>query len=69
MSFTTVYTTQGNRPSLTGSAGSPTQNAFKLATDPDVTAVAAGDALSVDIDDKGAGDAQFLTITVRVQYK
>lgn len=46
---TTVFTTQGNRPSIAISA-------FKVAANasPDVTSLAVGDLLSVDIDQVGA---------------
>jgi len=49
---TTIYTTQGNRPTIADGAtsGGP-------GTAPDVTAVAAGDLLSVDVDQVGSGTA------------
>ena len=49
---TTIFTTQGNRPSVAASA-------FKVAAPavPDVTSVAAGDLLSVDIDQVGSSVA------------
>lgn len=46
---TTVFTTQANRPSITASANSETAT-----TAPDVTAVAAGDRITVDIDFVGS---------------
>jgi hypothetical protein len=48
---TTVYTTQGNRPTISDGSTSSTE------TVPDVTAVAAGDLLSVDIDQVGSSTA------------
>jgi len=46
---TTIYTTQGNRPTVANT------HRYALATDPDVTAVAAGDALLLYIDQAGSG--------------
>ena len=46
---TTLYTTQGNRPTVANT------HRYALATDPDVTAVAAGDALLLFIDQAGTG--------------
>jgi hypothetical protein len=48
---TTVYTTQGNRPTISDGSTSSTE------TVPDVTAVSAGDLLSVDIDQIGSSTA------------
>jgi hypothetical protein len=48
---TTVYTTQANRPTISDGSTSSTE------TVPDVTAVAAGDLLSVDIDQIGSSAA------------
>ena len=45
---TTLYTTQGNRPTIAASGTSAT------ATDPDVTALAVGDILSLDVDQIGS---------------
>lgn len=50
---TTVYTTQGNRPTIVGAAAN-TENAIKQAVDPDVTTFAAGDFFSLDVDTDGA---------------
>lgn len=49
---TTVFTTQGNRPTMTDG-----QQDEDATTAPDVTAVAAGDRLSVDIDQIGSSVA------------
>lgn len=59
---TTIFTTQGNRPTvaIAGNASSTTA--------PDVTAVAAGDRISVDIDQIGSGTAGsdlHVTVTIR----
>lgn len=45
---TTIYTTQANRPTITASGTSAT------ATDPDVTSLALGDILSLDVDQIGS---------------
>jgi len=60
---TTLYTTQGNRPTIT--AG----NTSATATDPDVTAIAVGDKISIDVDQIGstvAGDNLMVTIICEV---
>jgi hypothetical protein len=48
---TTVFTTQGNRPTIAAAANASSTTA------PDVTAVAAGDRITVDIDQIGSGTA------------
>jgi hypothetical protein len=59
---TTIYTTQGNRPTITA-----TQNAGGPGTAPDITALAAGDYLTVDIDQIGSTIAgSDLTVSVIV---
>jgi hypothetical protein len=59
---TTIYTTQGNRPSVVA-----TQNAGGPGTTPDVTALVAGDYLTVDIDQIGSTIAgSDLTVSVIV---
>lgn len=61
---TTIYTTQGNRPTIT--AGSKYANA----TLPDVTAIAQGDVLRVGIDQVGSTVAgSDLTVCVRVKQQ
>lgn len=59
---TTIFTTQGNRPSIAASG-----NASSAAV-PDVTTLAAGDYLTVDIDQVGSTVAgSDLVVAVRVQ--
>lgn len=59
---TTLFTTQGNRPNIVASAN---QTAAEV-TNMDVTAVAAGDYLSVDVDQVGSTVAgSDLVVTVR----
>ena len=59
---TTIYTTQGNRPSIAASA-----NAGGPGTAPDVTSLVAGDYLTVDIDQVGSSVAgSDLTVSVIV---
>jgi hypothetical protein len=59
---TTVYTTQANRPTIAASATSSSE------TVPDVTAVAAGDLLSVDIDQIGSStEGSDLVVAIEFQ--
>lgn len=59
---TTIYTTQGNRPTIAAAS-----NAGGPGTAPDVTALAAGDYLTVDIDQVGSSVAgSDLTVSVIV---
>lgn len=61
---TTIYTTQGNRPTI--AAGS---NASSVSTNMDVTSLAAGDYLTVDVDAIGSGIAGAdLVVLVRYRY-
>jgi len=62
-SATTLYTTQGNRPVVADGDA----DGIGTATTPDVTAVAAGDYLTVDIDQIGSTVAGGY-LTVVVQY-
>jgi parallel beta-helix repeat protein len=56
---TTMYTTQGNRPTIATSTNTDT-------TTPDITAIADNDYLSVDVDQKDSNDVgQNLTVTIR----
>jgi hypothetical protein len=56
---TTIYTTSGNRPTIAASSNTATANS------PDITSVAAGDYLTVDIDQIGSTAAGAdLTVTV-----
>ncbi|TCO14361.1 hypothetical protein EV652_12453 [Kribbella steppae] len=59
---TTIYTDQSKRPSIAAGTNSATGN------DPAVTALAAGDYLTVDVDQVGSSAAGAdLTVTVRVR--
>jgi len=59
---TTIYTTQGNRPTIAASA-----NSGGPGSTPDVTSLAAGDYLTVDVDQVGSTVAGAdLTVTVIV---
>lgn len=58
---TTIFSTQGNRPTIAAAGNNSTTTA------PDVTAVAAGDRLSIDVDQIGSGTAGsdlYVTVTV-----
>lgn len=60
---TTAYTTQANRPTITSG------NISATAADPDVTALSAGDKLSIDIDQVGstvAGESLSVIIVCEV---
>ena len=59
---TTIFTTQANRPTIADGG-----NADDSGT-PDVTAAAAGDRLSYDIDQIGSGDAGGNHLTVTLYY-
>jgi protein involved in polysaccharide export with SLBB domain len=54
---TTIFTTQGNRPTIT------TGNTVSASATPDVTTLAAGDKLTVDVDSIG-GPAANAVVTV-----
>lgn len=56
---TTIYSTQANRPTL-----AYTETGSKLATAPDVTSVAAGDVLTIDIDQIEGGTPQNLILVI-----
>lgn len=59
---TTIYTTQGNRPTIADGA-----NAGGPGTTPDVTTLVAGDYLTIDVDQIGSGTAgSDLTVSVVV---
>jgi hypothetical protein len=59
---TTIYTTQGNRPDIAVSTNAASE------TTPDVTAMAAGDYLTVDVDQVGSTIAG-ADLTVFVRYR
>lgn len=58
---TTIYTTQGNRPTLGSGA-----NTVK-STNPDVTTIADGSYLSVDVDTVGTGSPADCSVTITVR--
>ncbi len=60
----TLYTTQGNRPTITQAQGN--RKAI-IATVPDITALAAGDYISVDVDTVEDGFPLDLTVCVFVE--
>jgi len=62
---TTVYTTQGNRPTVTQAAGN---NAIDATTDMDVTAVAQDDRLEVNVDAVEAGNPQDISVILEIEY-
>ncbi len=61
---TTMYTTQGNRPTILSADG---DNKAIIATLPDVTSITAGDFLSVDVDSSESGPAKDLTVVVIIE--
>ncbi len=65
--LSTIYTTQANRPTLTGLTGNGGDNAFIKATLPDVTAFAAGDMFVMDIDES-APLASTVSVLMEVEY-
>lgn len=60
---TTVFTTQGNRPTIAAGANATAADAV-----PDVTAIAAGDYLTVDVDQIGSGTAG-AELSVVIRYR
>lgn len=62
---TTIYTTQGNRPTVTQAAGN---NAIDATTDMDVTAVAQNDRLEVNVDQVEAGNPQDIAVILEIEY-
>jgi hypothetical protein len=65
---TSIYTTQTNRPYVTGENGpNATDNWIVQTPIPDVTSFVAGDFFSIDIDDKG-GQPTDVEIQVFVEY-
>lgn len=63
---TSIYTTQGNRPTVTQAAGN---DAVDATTDMDVTTISADDRIEVDVDQAEAGTPQDLTVIVEVSYQ
>lgn len=62
---TTVYTTQGNRPTVTQAGG---DDQIDATTDMDVTAVSQDDRLQVDVDVVEAGNPQDISVMVEIEY-
>lgn len=60
---TTIFTTQGNRPTIAASGNATTSEPA-----PDVTAIAAGDYLTVDVDQVGSTVAGS-DLTVFIRYR
>lgn len=67
-SGTTFYTTQANRPTLTGDTSNKDDNALIEAGLPDIVEFNKGDIIGIDIDDKGQ-NAEGLSVTVVIIYK
>lgn len=63
-SFTTMYTTQANRPSIAGNSGSSTQKGFVQGLLPDITAFSQGNLLSVDLDQRSNSSDDLIVIVV-----
>jgi len=59
----TIYTTQANRPTIAAAANA---NQSILAAQPDITSLAKGDVLTVDVDEIALG-ASDLTVTITVE--
>lgn len=62
---TTIFTTQGNRPSVTAASGN---DQISARTNMDVTTIAQNDRIEVDIDAVEAGNPQDLSVIFVVQY-
>lgn len=62
---TTIFTTQGNRPTIASTDGN---NAINVKTNMDVTNLAAGDRLSMDIDAVETGFPVDMAVTIEVTY-
>ncbi len=60
---TTIFTTQGNRPSTSGTGADQV-----VTGTPDVTAIAQDDRIEVDIDVAEAGNPQDLAVIIEVSY-
>ena len=62
---TSIFTTQANRPTIAAAGNASSTTA------PDTTAVAAGDRLTIDVDQIGSGAAGadlYVTVTIRRQH-
>ncbi len=64
---TTIYTTQANRPTLTGNTPTKTDNAIIQATDPDVVSFLEGDFFTMDVDSTVASNRD-LNVLMIVRY-
>jgi hypothetical protein len=62
---TTLYTTQGNRPTVTAAGGA---DQIDATTDFDVTTFAQDDRIEVDVDQVETGNPQDVTVIIEVQY-
>jgi hypothetical protein len=62
---TTIFTTQGNRPTIAWAAGN---NAIDRVTNMDVTAVAQNDRLQMDIDDTHDGNPLDVTVMIELEW-
>jgi hypothetical protein len=62
---TTLYTTQGNRPTVTAAGGA---NQIDVTTDFDVTTFAQDDRFEVDVDQIETGNPQDIAVIMEVQY-
>lgn len=62
---TTIYTTQGNRPTALQSGGN---DLIDATTDMDVTAVAQDDRIEMDIDTVEGGNPQDVTVILEIEY-
>jgi len=66
---TTIYTTQANRPTLTGLTVNQTDNAFIQSSAPDVTTFNAGDLFTMDVDTAGSGNTCLdLTVSLFIRF-
>lgn len=64
----TIYTTQGDRPTLVGEAAAETENAVIEAATPAVTAFVAGDFFTMDIDAIATSAPAGLVVQLHVLY-
>lgn len=67
IALSTIYTTQANRPTLTGAAGEADENAMILSAEPDVKTFLRGDLFGIDLD-QIAPQAEDLAVMVEVEY-
>lgn len=62
---TTIYTTQGNRPTVTQASGN---DQFDATTDFDVATFGADERIELDIDQVESGNPQDATLEIEVEY-